>query len=66
LSGVLSVMPINQSHIFNLYITLITSKPHHIRFPKFTYVDEKFLGEFWGEVERLVQFNKSMLSTVTY
>ena len=26
------------------YITLITSKPH-IRFPKFTYVDEKFLGE---------------------
>jgi hypothetical protein len=23
----------------------------HIRFPKFTYVDEKFLGEFWESLD---------------
>ena len=31
------------------FIPTVTSKPH-IRFPKFTYVDEKFLGEFWALV----------------
>ena len=38
------IMHIKQIEL-TLYITLIRAKPH-IRFPKFTYVDEKFLGEF--------------------
>jgi len=38
------IMHINQIDL-TPYVTHITSKPHHIRFPKFTYVDEKFLGD---------------------
>ena len=30
-------------------VTLISSKPH-IRFPKFTYAEEKFLGELMLEL----------------
>jgi hypothetical protein len=45
LKPIWDVMLINQSQIFTLYISLIRAKPH-IRFPKFTYVDEKFLDDF--------------------
>ncbi|GEM02100.1 hypothetical protein HHA03_16320 [Halolactibacillus halophilus] len=45
--GVKVIMYISQIKL-TLYITLSRAKPHYIRFPKFTYVDGKFLGELGG------------------
>ena len=36
---------INQNHFFNPIPLSLLSTKLHIRFPKFTYVDEKFLGD---------------------